>query len=58
MAAVTIEQGNLNTWCKRKNSSSRFYRFSVADASEVKLSNRFSVLEANSLEAVLQNQVC
>jgi hypothetical protein len=53
-----VEQGNLNTWCKCKNSISGFCRFSAADASEVKLSNRFSILKTNTLEAVQQNQVC
>jgi hypothetical protein len=50
-----IEQETLSTRCKPKNSRSRFCRFSAADASEVKLRNRFSVLQTDTLEAVQQN---
>jgi hypothetical protein len=51
-----IEQGTLITWCKPKNSRSRFCRFSATDASEFTQRNRFSVLETDTLEAVQQNQ--
>jgi hypothetical protein len=55
MAAVTIEQKTLGTWSKPKYFRTIFHRFSAADASEVKLRNRFSVLETDTLEAVQQN---
>jgi hypothetical protein len=50
-----IEQETLSTRCKPKNSISRLHSFSAADASEVKLRERFSVLETDTLEAVQQN---
>jgi hypothetical protein len=49
-----IEQETLSTRCKPKNSISRLHSFSAADASEVKLRERFSVLETDTLEAVQQ----
>jgi hypothetical protein len=49
------EQETLSTLCKSKNSRSTFCRFSAADASEVKLRNRFSVLETDTLEVVQKN---
>jgi hypothetical protein len=56
MAAVTLQSGELlRTWCKPENSRPRFRRFTAAYASEVKLRNRFSILETGTLEAVQQN---
>jgi hypothetical protein len=50
------EQNKLASWCKPKNSKSRCRRFSAGDAG-VKLSNRFSVLETDTLDVGQQNQV-
>ena len=50
------EKTNLESWNKPKNSKSRYRRFSADDA-EVKLSNRFSVLETDSLSVGQQSQV-
>jgi hypothetical protein len=50
------EQNKLVSWCKPKNSKSRCRRFSAGDAG-VNLSNRFSVLERDTLDDGQQNQV-
>jgi hypothetical protein len=41
------EQNNLESWCKPKNSKSRYHIFS-ADVAVVELSNRFSVLKTET----------
>jgi hypothetical protein len=42
------EQRNLETWIKPKNSKSTCCRFSADDAPQVRLNNRFNVLETNT----------
>jgi hypothetical protein len=51
------EQGKLETWIKPKNSKSRCCRFSADDAPQVKLNNRFSVLETDTLDVGQQSPV-
>jgi hypothetical protein len=52
LKAVNVrKQRNSNNWITSKNSKSRCHRFSAADdAPLVQLSNRFSVLETDTLE--------
>jgi hypothetical protein len=50
------EKTNFEIWNKPKNSKSRYCRFSSGDA-EIKLSNRFDVLEIETLYSDQQNQV-
>jgi hypothetical protein len=52
-----IEQDTSGHWKKPKNSKSRCYRFSANDVSNVKLSNKFSVLATDTLEAAQQSPV-
>jgi hypothetical protein len=49
-------QNKLVNSCKSKNSKSRCHRFSAGDAG-IKLSNKFSVLETDTLDVAQQNQV-
>jgi hypothetical protein len=50
------EQKKLESWSDPKNSKSRYRRFPAGDA-EVKLTNRFSVLETDTLDVGQQIQV-
>jgi hypothetical protein len=51
------EQNNSKSWCKPRNSKSRCRRFPADDA-VVELSNRFSVLERDTVKVDQHIQVC
>jgi hypothetical protein len=51
------EKVNFENWIKPKNSISKSHRFSADDAAKINLSNRFSVLEADTLETGWQSPV-
>jgi hypothetical protein len=48
VSSTIREQNNSESWCNAKNSKFGCHRFS-ADAAVVKLSNRFSVLETDTM---------
>jgi hypothetical protein len=55
MKAVNVsssvrKQRNSNNWITPKNSKARCHRFSADDAPLVQLSNRFSVLETDTVD--------